>query len=245
MLPVDTVSHLHHLPHLLFAFRTDPSVLAQHQRAEMRFSRKSYGLTLLAGTVFSAQAGLLPRSKAKGHLAFTKRDSNSVGDLSPAWPAKQDSELGHFVALPLRLTHRALLGLLLLAVPPSPAAIAEAQEQNTQLARQAYANLARISGGKAPAHQVDDDSGSSVSEDDADLVPDILRRAARPQKYPVAGHQVDTANEAGDGDSTKQPTKPLPALHRAHTYAARGLGKFQYGTDPIRGVNIGGWLVCA
>jgi hypothetical protein len=141
----------------------------------------------------------------------------------------------------MELTH-VLPGLLLLAEPPSAAAIAQAQEQNTQLARQAYANLARISGGKASDHD-SDNTLSDTSEEDETMIPDILPRAARPQKSPSQAPESDV-DERDEDETAKAPAKPLPALHRAHTYAARGLGKFQYGRDPIRGVNIGGWLVC-
>jgi len=39
----------------------------------------------------TVQAGLLPRLKQKGHLAFTRRGGG--GDNNPQWTSKQDSEL--------------------------------------------------------------------------------------------------------------------------------------------------------
>lgn len=104
--------------------------------------------------------------------------------------------------------------------PEPPAAeIAQVQSYNTHLAKQAFVNLAKLSG------------KSATTPEDA---LQVEKRAARPQGVPADKAVEDILPKflhlAADPDSGKEEEQmPNPA--------------FPYGSATIRGVNLGGWLV--
>ena len=116
-----------------------------------------------------------------------------------------------------------MLGTLLAPDPP-PAEIAQVEEHNDQLARQAFVNLFRISGGGARTVET------------ARASPANAKRAARPQKAPhsLSSSAMPIQNNSDIVASVERHQKRDGSVSPA----------FPYGQEPIRGVNIGGWLVC-
>lgn len=250
----------------------------------MKFYTAALILATLPGfldtSTSSVQAGLLPRLKPKGHLAFTRRSPDGSGN--PEWTSKQDSErkVYAFLCLVFELTCVCTTGTLLAPDPP-PEKVAQAREQNDQLAKQAYPNLLAASGGSTDEpppserlkrsskpsppsswqHTHDEASsslmrvnGGSASVSSKDSPYD--KRAAMPQgkwkstTKPVHLKAAAAAPEKEfDGGEKANSNKIMLngatrgyARHQQHE--ARALDSFEYGKEPVRGVNIGGWLVC-
>lgn len=123
---------------------------------------------------------------------------------------------------------RALAPGTLLSPEPPAAEIAQVQSYNTHLAKQAYINLAKLSGRPAAV------PAAKRQEDDSDGASQVERRAARPQGVPAIKEVDDVLPKflhlAADPNGSKEEEQvPNPA--------------FPYGSVPIRGVNLGGWLV--
>lgn len=189
----------------------------------------------------------------------------------------------------------------LLAPDPPPEQIAQAKEQNAQLAKQAYPNLIKVAGGSSDDSSSSSETkrslagrsqgqpelelgkkknnnkagmrlnGGSASVSSKEPPPD--KRAAMPQgsfkSSPVhlrafrANSQMRSAppaaakqfnQEDGNGKIAYAPSRGFKhddaqqgggEIERrdVHDMSARGIDGFEYGKDPIRGVNIGGWLV--
>lgn len=187
----------------------------------------------------------------------------------------------------------------LLAPDPPPERIAQAREQNDQMAKQAYPNSMAVSGGSAASSDSKDHpserlkrsassssssgppsswqhthdeaesslmrvNGGSASVSNKDSPYD--KRAAMPQgKFkstktkpvhlkaaavmPRNEFHVHDNKDDGGGRMGETMLGAQRGYKRAttdgveHSKESRNLGGFEYGKEPVRGVNIGGWLV--
>jgi hypothetical protein len=218
----------------------------------------------------------VPKLRSSNHFGWARRAVEPAQGLEGiGWTPKQDSGSGPSSDVPRPRSHLSpriviVSGTLLFPDPPVEV-ITEAQEQNTQLARNAYLNLAKISGGSAaaPASSPGDDGSSSpfstLLSDGAGDAPAgegntgdgqlglesiLTKRAGHHQKPPPGLPSVDPA-EGGAPAHPPVPGKVMAAAmqHRmeavprslAGRAPAAPVSKFQYGKDKVRGVNIGGW----
>lgn len=171
----------------------------------------------------------------------------------------------------------------LLAPDPPPERIAQAKEQNDQLAKQAYPNLMRVAGSSESSSSSDSDpkkrhlshehglmrvNGGSASVSNRESPAD--KRAAMPQgsfkAHPVhlrAGQhsprsassdgdhkQFDESDDKGRAAAAGAGTRGFKRVDEGskvkagHLKSRDVIGGFDYGVEPVRGVNLGGWLVC-
>ena len=194
-------------PCLLERCLTHDMLLPSHSRL--------YLFVLVLSFSIEGQAGLLSKLRPSGHSLWTKRSLPLAAPLQAT--CKQDSELNRLRSLTEVAAHGMSSGTLLAPTPP-PAELAEVEAQNSELARKAFVNLARLSGGKASALRLQSTNNG------------VMKRAAQPQRAPVLPAAVEETN--------------VPSKHHQLGRSQVVSPSFPYGQVPIRGVNIGGWLVC-
>lgn len=180
----------------------------------------------------------------------------------------------------IRLT-QSIIGTLLAPDPP-PERVAQAREQNDQLAKQAYPNLLAASGESKDSNPPSEKlkrspsssspyswqhthneassslmrvNGGSASVSSKDSPYD--KRAAMPQgkwksttkpvhlKAAAVAAPKNKFERGEEADSNKVMLNGATRGYARHQqHGARALDSFDYGKEPVRGVNIGGWLVC-